>query len=260
MREGNILARAVSGMTAEQFILAAHTFVSNTALKVLQHYIRRRVTGMPLQYITRTTHFWGHEFTVCPGVFIPRPETEMLVEKTIAFIDEHSPITSRVAEPYAGCGAVAIAVAIERPSVKVIASDVSRLAVAIAKHNSHFLKVNIPVLRGTNMDRFTGRFEVIIANPPYIPTASLPRLQLEILHEPIAALDGGTDGLECFRSLLSQLPHCLATPGLALIELAPDNVLKAATMTEYTMPYAKVEVLRDFARLNRFLQIRLVSA
>jgi release factor glutamine methyltransferase len=165
-----------------------------------------RANGIPLQYITGEAPFWGRMFHVRPGCLVPRPETEVLVEAALACLRQSALQAPDIVDLGTGSGAIAVTLALEAPQSQVHAVDVSADAIAIARDNAAQFGANVSFHLG---DAFTvmragavPRINLLVSNPPYIPSAEIARLDEEVrLHEPLGALDGGRDGLDFYRDL-----------------------------------------------------------
>jgi release factor glutamine methyltransferase len=186
--------------------------------------IERRASGEPLQYVTGEMPFRHLVLKVRPGVFIPRPETEVLVDVVLAALSPaEAPV---VVDLCTGSGAVAVSVAYEVPSARVYATDLNPLAVETASRNAEAAGVGerVDVREGDLFaplpDELRGLVAAVVANPPYVPSADMPTLPAEVLgFEPHLALDGGADGLDTARRIVTEAPRWLAPGGLLAMEL-----------------------------------------
>jgi len=182
-----------------------------------RHRVGRRGQREPLQYIIGRTEFWSLEFKVAPAVLIPRADTEVLVEEAL----RRCPSAARILDVGTGSGALAIVLARELPAA-VTAIDLSAAALALAAENAaaHAVAERIAFLPGDLAQLPAGPFDLIVANPPYIPSGDIAGLMAEVsAFEPRLALDGGPDGLAAYRHLARQAPHCLAAGGWLLVEI-----------------------------------------
>ena len=174
-------------------------------LAPMREHVRRRGEREPLAWILGTKEFWSLELASHSGVLVPRPDSETLVSAAIGWIPE----TERcfIADVGAGTGAIGIAIATERPEARLFATDMSDAALACTKANveRHGLTERVAVLRGNLLEPIPTerQIDIVVSNPPYIPTADIDNLPPEIQkHEPRTALDGGTDGLDVYRALI----------------------------------------------------------
>jgi len=185
-----------------------------------QHYRRllaRRAAGEPLAYLTGSRDFWSLTLKVTPAVLIPRPETELLVERALAL---RTAAAGRVADLGTGCGAVALALASERPRWQVVATDACADALAIARANAAALGLGRVELRqGDWYQPLRGeRFDLLVSNPPYVAQDDPALETASLRHEPPRALTPGVDALECLRTLARGAPRHLAPGGWLLLE------------------------------------------
>ena len=214
--------------------------------------VEERLTGRPLWYIFGDTDFYGYTIKVDERVLIPRRETEELVLQVVNGIDGDC----QILDLCTGSGAIAIAVSkeLEKRGINatVTASDISEAALALAKENAAANEANVNFIKSDLFGRIRGRFDVIVSNPPYIPTEEIARLQREVRdYEPRLALDGGEDGLDYYRRIAKDAPKCLARGGVVIMEVGDGQATEIAKMfkhAEYTM------IIRDLAGKDRFVK------
>lgn len=194
-----------------------------------EHYNRyrslleRRLNGESVAYLIGRREFWGLDITVGPAVLVPRPETETLVEAALSFLAPDA--KGNVLDLCTGSGAVALALKHERSGCAVYASDISHDALAVAQENARRLCANaVAFIHGDLFENIVGRFDLITANPPYIPSELIPSLPAEVRHEPVLALDGGIGGLSLIQRLIVQAVDYLAPNALLLIEADPSQM------------------------------------
>ncbi|MCD6255855.1 MAG: peptide chain release factor N(5)-glutamine methyltransferase [Deltaproteobacteria bacterium] len=193
-----------------------------SAFKVL---LKRRLAHEPLPYILGEKEFFSLRFKVTPATFIPRPETERLVEVAVEIIKG-----GHFSQPYildwgTGCGAIAICLAKELIGAHIIATDISKEALECAKQNARLHKVSIGLIKSRDLGCFKeGYLHFIVSNPPYIRTATLNKLAPEIKdYEPRYALDGGPDGLKYISYLINQCPRYIRKGGWLIMEIGYDQ-------------------------------------
>ena len=224
----------------------------------LQQYTRlleRRLQGECVAWILGYKEFWGLSFTVSPEVLVPRPDTETLVEAGLAVIDR-LPATEpcTLLDLCTGSGAVAIALKHERPGIEVYASDISPAALAVAKGNGARLlpKPGMYTIESDLFHRITGRFHIITANPPYVPSTVIPTLALEVRREPRLSLDGGADGLDLIRRILVQAKAHLYPGGTLLMEADPGQ-MQAITELLRNHGYRPITRIPDLSGMPRVI-------
>jgi len=221
--------------------------------------VAKRAEGMPLQYVTGEMPFRHLIVHVEPGVFIPRPETEVLVDVALEHLsDIEEPV---VVDLCTGSGCVAVSIASEHPTARVWAVDLSEAAVATTVRTAGNAKVaeRVHTLHGDLFDplpsELSGTVDLIVSNPPYIPSADLPELPAEVLgFEPHLALDGGPDGLDVFRRIAEAADAWLAPGGGLALEL--DSRCVAAAAAELQERFTGVTVRRDLAGRERIVYAR----
>jgi len=184
--------------------------------------IRRRAAGQPVAYLTGRREFWSREVAVTPAVLIPRPETEVLLERTLTVV-ENRRAALRVLDLGTGSGAIAVVLAAELPNASIIAVDVSPAAAAVAAANVRGAglsdRVGVLVADWCAALQPEARFDLIVSNPPYVETGALDALARELHAEPRLALDGGIDGLEAYRRLVPDAAALLTPGGRLLVEV-----------------------------------------
>ncbi|WP_018086286.1 peptide chain release factor N(5)-glutamine methyltransferase [Desulfurispora thermophila] len=192
--------------------------------------LQRRAAGEPVAYLTGRREFYGREFIVTPAVLIPRPETELLVELAAQRWRERFDHALYIADIGTGSGAIAVSLACLLPRVRVLATDVSPAALAVALENAvrHAVAQRVAFYQGDLLAalpaEWAGRLGLICANLPYVPETERGQLPPDVLHyEPHLALFGGPDGLALYRRLLAQAPRFLVPGGRLLLEIAPGQ-------------------------------------
>lgn len=221
--------------------------------------IARRHTGEPVAYLTGQREFFGLTFHVSPAVLVPRPETEHLVEAALEWATPRQPLT--IADAGTGSGAIAISLAAHLPQARVVATDISRAALAVAAGNAerHGVAARLSLVQADLLTPLHPGVALIVSNPPYITTADLAALEVA-RHEPHAALDGGPDGLEVIRRLLRDAARLLAQPGLLLVEIGAGQGAAATALAREPFPNAAITVLADYAGHDRVLRVALEGA
>lgn len=212
------------------------------------------VLGYPEAYKTGWKGFYRREFAVNKDVLVPRPETEHLVEEAIAFLTTHRKCS--VLDVGTGSGAIACTIAAEVTSAQVDATDISVHALEVARRNAEGIGVAdrcrfiLADIAGPGK-----RYDLIVANLPYIPTPDVPRKPDPVAFEPRVAVDGGADGLEQYRKLLAIAPALVNPGALLLLEAAPPTMKSLQTLAATAFPSADLSVGFDYSGLERFLRI-----
>jgi release factor glutamine methyltransferase len=273
---GYLKAREVESPRAAAEILLAHVLRVQRLELYLRHdqplvpaelskfkdAIRRRLRHEPVAYIVGRKGFWTLDLRVTPEVLIPRPETELLVEQALAVLKARpGQAGARVLELGIGSGAVVIALATEANQNRLFGCDISPGAVVLAQANAIASGVSERV-RFWAADWFEGvkpgcRFDLIVSNPPYVRSAEIGTLQPEISgHEPRLALDGGPDGLQSYRAILSAAPGYLAPGGSLVLEIGSGQCRAIRQLAEESGGYGDFDSRRDYAGHDRVIILR----
>jgi release factor glutamine methyltransferase len=222
--EAEVLLRQAIGCSRETLLAELAEPVEAEAAGYFFQLVDRRRGRVPLQYLLGAQEFWGLEFQVTPAVFIPRPETEGLVEEAVARLGDR-PV--RVADVGCGSGCVAVSIASSLPQSQLYATDISPAALAVARENAtrNGVSSRVEFLQGDLLDPLMGRptppvLDAVVSNPPYVPELEMAGLQPEVKeYEPRVALAAGPDGLDIMRRLLPQAESLLAPGGFLLLEI-----------------------------------------
>jgi len=221
--------------------------------------IKCRLNGEPTAYITRHREFYGLDFYVDTNVLIPRPESELLVEKTLE-LAQNCPV-STIAEVGTGCGAIAISLAQSLPQAKIYATDISAAALKVALFNcqKHGLVNRICLLLGNMLDPLPEPVDLIVANLPYVMESELSQINT-LNFEPSLALNGGSDGLEKIRQLCTQISDKLRSRGRLLLEIGQGQRRTVTTLLRHLFPAAEIEVSLDLSGIDRVVSLTLTPA
>lgn len=214
--------------------------------------VEARARGVPWPVLEETTAFLDFEVLVPPGVFIPRPETEELAELAISLLAK-APLRPRALDLGTGTGVLALALARARPDAEVWAVDVSSRAVRAAKRNAKRLGLKIHVCRSAGFSNVTGKFHLIVANPPYVAQDELRLLSKDVRgFDPRRALDGGKDGLQVIRQILHAAPEFLTPGGWLVMEIGSTHKEVLLRMADAMEKWVGTQVLPDLSGRPRF--------
>ncbi len=223
----------------------------------LDALLARLCAGEPLPYLTGEQEFFGLAFHVTPDVLIPRPETEQLVERALAYL-KANPGRRKAVDVGTGSGCIAVSLAHHISDLHVLAADLSWRALRVAQANAlrHAAAGRVHCLASDLLEALEGPFDLICANLPYIPSRALSGLPVG-RYEPALALDGGEDGLRLIRRLLGQAAGRVAEGGLVLLEIEYRQGSEAARLARRAFPAARVTILQDLSGLDRICEISL---
>lgn len=225
----------------------------------------RRAEGEPTQYIMGNQEFMGIKFMVDKRVLIPRQDTEVLVEAVLEYMEKRKG-SLKVLDLCTGSGAIAVSLAVKNASAKITASDISEDALDVATNNASEADVlkRIEFKKSDLFSEFkTGfrgaKFDVIVSNPPYIRSAVLPTLQREIYeHEPMLALDGGEDGLDIYRRIISEAPKFMRKEGALFLEIGHNQGLDVSQLiTDSGLYKDEIDVIKDLAGQDRVVVAKI---
>ena len=250
------LLEAATGATRAALIVEGSRPLDPAAEASFRAMLERRAAREPLQHIVGETEFYGLGLKVDARALIPRPETERLVELALERL--RGVERPAVVDVGTGSGAIALAVKSERPDTVVLATDVSRDALALARENAAGLGLGVEFIRSDlltapDVRAFAGRAHAIVTNPPYLPERDRTGASPEVARDPVRALYAGPDGLDVAARLIDQASSLLAPGAWLLAELDPRNVAAAANRAE---TWSEIEIAADLSGRERFLVLR----
>ena len=263
-RDAAELVARVLGISRLAVLVSRRDPAPPAAAARLRRFVARRARRVPLDYVLGDSEFMGLTFVVRSGVFVPRPETELLVEAALSLIRKGA--MTRVAEAGTGSGCIAISLAVLAPRVKVWATEISLPAIRLARENATRHRVGgrvrfsqgdllTPLLkrRTARTPPLRGQIDIVVANPPYVPAGDVAVLPPEVRQEPRRALDGGVDGLDAVRRLVRQAGELLKPGGAILLEIGAGQGAAARNVLEHG-GYRDVTVRRDLAGHDRIVR------
>jgi release factor glutamine methyltransferase len=225
--------------------------LSETERAPLRDLIRRRGERVPLQHLLGTAEFFGRSFLCDERALVPRPETEQLIELVL------SGKPQRLLDVGAGSGVIAITLALELPDAEVHAIDVSPAALELTRENAarHGLEARLTLHEGDLLPNGTETFDLIVANLPYIASGDMAELQKEVQFDPASALDGGADGLDLVRRLISEGFSRLAPGATMALEIGHDQAVRVADLFAQG-GYETIAIARDYQGVERFVSAK----
>ncbi|MFZ3261966.1 MAG: peptide chain release factor N(5)-glutamine methyltransferase, partial [Thiobacillus sp.] len=247
--DARVLAAHVLGTDTAWLIAHDTDPLADTHVAAFESLLLRRLDGVPIAYLVGTREFYGRPFRVTPDVLIPRPDTELLVERALACIPSDQAVD--VLDLGTGSGCIAITLALERPLARVAAVDRSTAALAIARRNADILNAHIEFLTSDWFAALAGRrFDLIVSNPPYVAAADPHLARGDVRFEPLTALAAGHDGLDDLRRLIRAARDHLKPGGALLLEHGYDQADAVIELLRQH-GFEQTCTLRDLGGLNR---------
>lgn len=259
--EVRLLAEWAFELSRLELVTKADTPVDPAQIQVFDAAIVRRMAGEPVHRIMGYRDFFGMRLELSEATLEPRPDTEVLVELVLDLIKAAGRENEALAilDLGTGTGAIALALLTVLEDAKATITDISRNALETAAKNARALGLSgrVTAVEGKWFEPVEGRFDVIVSNPPYIPTAVVPTLDIEVReHDPLAALDGGADGLDPYRVIASQAAQHLKPTGLVSVEIGFDQAEEVVSIFEAN-GFALVELRKDLGGRDRALAFAL---
>ncbi|WP_428910118.1 peptide chain release factor N(5)-glutamine methyltransferase [Niallia sp. Krafla_26] len=260
---GELLLRFYTGMDRSKLLANLREELDPAVEKTFQEAVVLHGSGTPIQYIMGFEEFYGRKFMVNEHVLIPRPETEELVlsalERMKSLFGEDTSLD--VVDIGTGSGAIAVSLKLERSSLSVTASDLSRDALKVAKENAETLGADINFVNGNLLQPFIEKgqkFDVVLSNPPYIPLGDQKQMSIVVTdHEPHQALFAGEDGLDIYRDFSEQLSFVLKEKALVGFEVGAGQSQEVSQLMQKAFPAGKIETVYDINGKDRMVFIEL---
>jgi release factor glutamine methyltransferase len=263
-RETAVLARWLLGWTEAEWLSRLRDPAPADLAARLAPLVARRARHEPVAYITGRREFYGRPFLVTPDVLIPRPETELVVEEALTCLHAGPPGAGRVdlLDVGTGSGCLAVTLALEWPPAHVTATDVSPAALDVARQNARRFGVadRVAFRQGPMAAGLSGRVDLVVANPPYVPDGDLPGLSADVAdYEPPGALFAGPDGLDVIRGLVPEAARLLAPGGWLVLEIGQGQEPAVRRLVNAARPLSVVRVRADLQRIPRVVVARAES-
>lgn len=256
--DAEVLLRHVLDIDRTRLLMRYPDPLPESTVTAFSELIRKRLDGAPVAYLTGTREFMALPFRVAPGVLIPRPDTEALVEWALAWLRDRP--DARIVDIGTGSGAIPVSLAAHLPSSfsgEIIATDISPAALAIARDNANSLlpperRAWVTFREGSLTDPLDAPVDLLLANLPYLTPAQIAA-NPDLDAEPRLALDGGDDGLHLVRRVVADLPRLLTNDGAAGFELDPSQVEVTASLLLEALPGADIQLIKDLAQFSRHI-------
>lgn len=260
--EAELLLGHVLGMSKTQLYTEPERSLTSAETEQLCHLVRRRLDHEPAAYILGHCEFYGIDFFIDYHTFIPRPETELLVEKAVELAQgiSHQGEQTIIADIGTGCGAIAVSLAWALPQAKIYATDVSAAALQVAEMNCrrHGVNSQVELLQGNLLEPLPQPVDMIVANLPYIKGCEFKDLSPEIRdYEPTTALAGGEDGLDKTQQMLEQMPGKLSYGACFLLEIGQGQGEMVTSLIKNYFPEASIELISDLGGIERVVKVGL---
>lgn len=252
--DARILLMAATGFSHSDVIARDREILSADTLKRLADYAARRAAGEPVDHILGYREFYGRQFTISKDVLSPRPETEMLVDMALEILKAKP--KARILDLGTGSGAIAISILAESEHVQGVAVDVSKAALDAAKENAaaHNVGARLTLLEGSWFAPISGRFDIILSNPPYITAAAMENLDIDVKEfDPDLALRGGEDGLIAYRAIIADVADYLHFDGMVLFEIGYDQGKSVSDLLTRA-GFAHISVHKDLSGHDRIIK------
>ena len=259
--EAEVLVMNVMRMARQNIFGEQDTEVSEQQQTALDELLERRYNREPLAYLLGQREFYGINVILTPAVLIPRPETEILVDVALQYL----PDGGRALDLCCGSGAIALSLAQEAVTAQVVAADISEAALKVAKANSvsHELQERVEWFCGDFFAPLAGvaSFDIVVCNPPYVRHGDLACLEPEVQdHEPHLALDGGEDGLDCYRRIVQEAPGFISPRGYLLMEVGEGQITAVEALLAQVASFSEVQTKPDLNGVPRVIVARISSS
>lgn len=255
--KAKLLIAKVLNKPKEYLIINGKEELKKDKILEIKDNIEKIINGYPIQYITGNQEFMGFNFFVNENVLIPQPDTEILVEEVLDILKKTKKY--KILDLCTGSGAIAISIckilanSIVDDNIKISASDISLKALAVAKINAKRNDVKIEFIQADLFDKIGKKFDIIVSNPPYIKTAVIKKLNLEVQNEPYIALNGGKDGLDFYRKIINDAYKYLEADGYLALEIGFDQRQEVIEIIENTNKYKEVYSKKDLTNNDRVI-------
>jgi len=269
-QEAEIILGFFSDLNRSELYINRTNNLSESVFNKIKCAIKKRCDYIPLQYITGETFFYGLKLIIHEGVFVPRPETEILVEKITKIAEKYFSNKLKILELCTGSGNISVSLTKNIQYCTIISSDINTKALELARYNAQINNVNerIDFFQSNLLDFLhndqkyeieSNRFDVIVANPPYVSSDQMKNLPDDVLNEPKEALDGGSDGLDFYRKIVEQSRRYLKKQGYIAFEFGDDQAKSIEGIIKQSNLFDQIEFFSDLNGIYRFVIARCIN-
>jgi release factor glutamine methyltransferase len=266
MNEAELLFTQVLNCQRQDLYLNRDKKLDKKSSVFFSRVLKQRLLGQPIQYILGKTEFMGLEFKVMRGVFIPRPETEILLQCAIKVIGSQGPafggrqVTKlKILDMGTGSGCIAVSLAKLFPDIEITATDISPIALRVARENAKINDVEVNFIKSnlfSALDPQSATYGMILSNPPYISASEIKGLAPEVRYEPRVALDGGSDGLDFYRRIIKDSWGYLEDSGYLILEMGFNQRKAIEKIIDASRRFSIVRIIRDYNNIERVVVLQ----
>ncbi|MBI9106485.1 MAG: peptide chain release factor N(5)-glutamine methyltransferase [Spirochaetales bacterium] len=246
--DSSVLLAFAAGLSKEQLFSRYPEELHSEIYENFINLIEKRLKGLPVSYIRKQKEFYGRDFYVDQRVLVPRPDTECIIDQALTLLSgqKHPDLLDLCT----GSGCIAVTLKLENPLIRVTASDVSSDAIDVAESNAEYLSAEVKFIESSLFDSISGKFDMIVTNPPYLSSRETNGMKLSGWPEPELALDGGDDGLDLIRKIVLVSLNHLKNNSYLLIEAGPQQAETISSLMTAT-GFLDVKISKDLAGRNR---------
>lgn len=253
-----VLMSEITNLTRTEIMAHPEKILKTLELKKFKSLVKRRKAHESVWHIIGKVNFWGLDFFVNKNVLVPRPETEFLVEHVVNYVLAKNYQVNKILDMGTGSGTIAISLGAEFPEINFVAVDKSPQALVMARKNARYNKVkNIKFIKSDLFSNVAGKFDVICANLPYIPSPNIKSLAADVHHyEPRLALDGGERGVEIYERFFKNVGNHLSKKGVIFCEIGLNQGKEIKEIVKKYLPQSKCMISKDLAEIDRIAIIK----
>ncbi len=260
--DAEVLLSEVLSLPRHELYTRLNEPLNSSSLRIFRHLVKKRINRVPLQYLIGHQEFMSMDFLISEGVFIPRPETELVVEAVLERANPSQPLI--IMDIGTGSGIIAVSIAMNLPNAVIYASDISQSALKLAKFNAkrHFVEDRVVFLKGSLYDAFEGlwiegKVDFIASNPPYVPEGEWDRLQPEVHdYEPPEAILAGEEGLDCYQEIIKGACQWLKPGGHLVLEMGEGQAGPIKELISKERSLRGVVITKDLQDIERAIVAR----